>query len=24
VAIGPYDSPHDNGVFVIWQKKAQP
>jgi hypothetical protein len=24
VAIGPYDSPHNNGVFVIWQKKAQP
>jgi 4-amino-4-deoxy-L-arabinose transferase-like glycosyltransferase len=24
VAIGPYDSPHDNGVFVIWQRKAQP
>lgn len=23
-AMGPYDSAHDNGVFVIWQKKAHP
>jgi len=22
-AMGPYNSAHDNGVFVIWQKKAQ-
>ena len=22
--IGPYDGVHDNGVFVIWQKKAHP
>ena len=22
--IGPYDSTHDNGVFVIWQKKVRP